>query len=183
MDASGSESLQSFRWKRIIRWNDYNPLEWDYSTRRWSLMLNLILQPQPFPSAWIKHMEFFLVSFREIKGNPELNKKMQELCVVIASGYCARFENEAFLIPSGIKELVGRLYLFTEPSTYRIPYDYEEDKMRLKWKINQDEICLDDSEYLCKYRAPVSHDAELDDSHDSDLDDLPDLEYIGEIVD
>lgn len=94
-----------------------NRIKW-YTTRRWRLILNLILQPQTNTKFWeSKEIE---IVFAKLRKNSELDKKMKQICIKISSGYCARFEEEeSLIIPIPIKKLIGKKYLFVEPSIFK----------------------------------------------------------------
>ena len=114
----------SFEWKRTFMWTKWR------KTNIFRLILNLRLHPQSNPNLWIRQCHYQSVTFCELKKIQELNQMIEEICIKIASGYCTRYEieNEAFKIISlPIKETIGRVYLFEEPSIFKVENDEDNE--------------------------------------------------------
>ena len=127
------QQLTSFKPKGEIVW---------YRSRRWRIMLNLKIQPQSENDAklWMQKMKKHPgIIFTPKLRDPELHKKMENLCIKISSGYCARLEEELLIvIPLPIKKMIGKVYLYVEPSTFKAPPDYKY-KRQLQWNRDDDE--------------------------------------------
>ena len=118
----------SIYWARTIMWTKWQ------KTNRFRLILNLRLQPQPNPNLWIRLCRDNSVNFCELKKIQELNEIMEQICMKIASGYCQRYEieNEGLkIIPLPIKNIIGRVYLFEEPSLFKVEND---DDKAMEWQ-------------------------------------------------
>ena len=122
-------------------WNKSFLRRW-YRTRRWRLTLNLLLQPENDAKEWIQAHRIYhhCLVYTELVKIPELNKKMEQICIKISSGYCSKYEEESLiLIPTPIKQLIG-VTLFVEPSVFLAPPEYDSDedghfeKKQLQWK-------------------------------------------------
>ena len=118
----------SIDWARTIMWTKWQ------KTNLFRLILNLRLQPQPNPNLWIRQCRDNSVKFCELKKIQELNEIMEQICMKIASGYCQRYEieNEGLkIIPLPIKNIIGRVYLFEEPSLFKVEND---DDKSMEWQ-------------------------------------------------
>ena len=129
---------------------------WFYRVLQWRLFLNLKIQPQNDAKLWNKHRKGLAFCELEI---PELNKKMERLCVVISSGYCARYEIEfARNIPKALKSLIGKLFLYVEPSIFKDTYLYpppDSPKARkIKWKNEYLPSRLEDGQIMDTNTSP-----------------------------
>ena len=104
-------------------------------TEMFRLWANLILQPQANPKSWIElHGRYQSVTFCELRKIPELNERMDKICIKIASEYCRMYENEnegSKTIPLPIKQIIGRVYLFIQPSLFKTPSNDDE---QIEWQ-------------------------------------------------
>lgn len=93
---------------------------WFTPTFEWRLYLNLLLQPQNDVKLWTEHNNDPGLAFYELKI-PEMDKKMKEICGKISNRYCIKCEQELLIIniPISIRELIGKQYLFIEPSIFK----------------------------------------------------------------
>ena len=111
-------------------------VKWFYRTLRWRLFLNLKLQPENDEKLWTEHRR--ALAFCELQI-PELNKEMEQICIQISTRYCAIYEIESYeIVPTVIKQLIGKRYLFVEPSIFKEAYltsppDSPKSK-KIKWK-------------------------------------------------
>ena len=115
--------------------------EW-FRSRRWRILLNLKIQPQTENDAklWMQKMKKHPgIIFKPKLMDQELHKKMENICRKISCGYCARVEEELLIIiPLPIKKMIGKIYLYVEPSIFRAPPDYKY-KQQLQWNRYNDE--------------------------------------------
>lgn len=120
------------------KWKAYHISTWRWRpTSTWRLTLNLILQPQTNAKVWMEHHKSYNgVTFFEFFRDDSLNKKMEEICIQISSGYCARYEEESSkIIPMLVKHVIGTSYLFEQPSTFRLPLPFSQ--FECEWQIVQ----------------------------------------------
>ena len=93
---------------------------WYTPTLKWRIMLNLILQCENNDvKLWMDHNDEPGLAFHEVR-DPLMVEEMIKICMKISIGYCARAENELLInIPISLKRLIGKKYLFVQPSTFK----------------------------------------------------------------
>ena len=126
------EYIKMKRRNRLIRLNQW------HKASGWELLLNLILQPQSNVTFWIQYYQYHRhhsIRCRALRNIPaELNKKMEDICIKIASGYCASYEEESLkIVPIPLKQLIGTVYLFEKPSIFRAAVDSDKED-GVKWE-------------------------------------------------
>ena len=186
------DQLSNYNGTNSFEWTDYSTpfsnfniknrmgRKWHKAKSRWKLTLNLILQPQPNAKLWIEFNQthrYRSLRVRELRIIPEANKKMEEICNKISSGYCAKYEMESLkIIPIPIKQIIGAGYLFTEPSVFRGYPDPGSDKEeQIHWESEYIVKRCEDGAMLDVNEHPATNSLLLES--------VPSLSDIGEIVD
>lgn len=121
---------------------------------KWSLFLNLKLQPQNDPKLWMKYLPY--LSFKNV-DIPELNDLMEKMCLKISCGYVTRFEREADVnIPIPIKIIIANRYLLIKVSVFKLRR-CSISKGVIKWKNEYLPSRLEDGEIMDFCRYPPTH--------------------------
>ena len=110
---------------------------WFTPTLKWRLNVNLILHQQNDPKIWIvRNNKSPGLAFHPLK-NKKMVIKMQQICVKLSTGYCKIYEEILQInIPIPIQELIGKVYLYVEPSTFKDVH-FVQDSPTWKWNRNR----------------------------------------------